>query len=84
MKMSIPTFDSLRDAVQRADTDHWRTAYREGRYPRSERTRDVNLRYRWDLLWSVMGRLPDAARCEINTLKDDHIDTALRRIVPCL
>ena len=84
MKMTTPTYTALHDAIQSADTDHWRTAYREGRYARSEHTRDVNLRYRWDLFWTVIDRLPDEARREIHTLKDDHIDTALRRIVPCL
>ena len=82
--MKMTTFTVLRDAIQRADTDQRRAAYREGRYPRAERTRDVNLRYRWDLLWSVIGLLPDAARGEINTLDNTHIDTALRRIAPHL
>ena len=84
MKMTSPTYTALHDAIQPVNTDHRRTAYREGRYPRAERTRDLDLRYRWDLLWTVVDRLPDAARREIRALNDTHIDTALRRIVPCL
>lgn len=81
MKMTLPTFTALQGVIQHADTDQRRAAYREGRYPNAERTRDADMRYRWDLLWAVIGLLPDAARGEVYNLKDTHIDTALRRIV---
>lgn len=81
MKMPSALFDCLRAEIERFDTETRRAAYREGRYPRSDRTKDVNLRYRWDLLWAVHGRLPDTLRAELNDLRDTHIDTALRRIV---
>ena len=44
-------------------------------------TRDLDLHYRWDLLWAVHGQLPDVLRKELDDLRDTHIDTALRRIV---
>lgn len=81
MKMPPALFDWLRTAIECHDTAARRAAYREGRYPRAERTRDLNMRYRWDLLWAVHGALPDALRAELNELRDAHIDTALRRIV---
>jgi hypothetical protein len=81
MKMSPALFDWLRTEIARHDTGARRAAYREGRYPRAERTRDLDLRYRWDLLWTVHGALPGALRAELNDLSDSHIDTALRRIV---
>lgn len=81
MKMSSALYDWLRAEVERHDTEARRAAYREGLYPRAERTRDPNLRYRWDLLWAVHGRLPDALRAELSDLRDTHIDKALRRIV---
>lgn len=81
MKMSPALFDRLRTEIARHDTDARRAAYREGRFPRAERTRDLSVRYRWDLLWVVHGALPDALRAELNELRDTHIDTALRRIV---
>lgn len=84
MKMTTPTYTALHDAIQRADTDQRRAAYREGRYPRADRTKDLDMRYRWDLLWAVHGQLPDTLRGELNELHDTHIDTALRRIVPSL
>lgn len=53
---------------------------RRARY-RAERLTDK--RYRWDLLWAC-----GMAKFVINTLydycNDDHIDTALREIVPPL
>lgn len=81
MKMSAALYDWLRAAIECHDTDTRRAAYREGRFPRADRTRDLNLRYRWDLLWAVHGMLPDTLRPELNVLRDTHIDTALRRIV---
>lgn len=81
MKMSAALYDWLHAAIEHHDTDARRAAYREGRFPRADRTRDLNMRYRWDLLWAVHGALPDALRAELNDLRDTHIDTALRRIV---
>lgn len=81
MKMSAALYDWLRAAIERYDTVTRRAAYREGRFPRADRTRDLNLRYRWDLLWTVYGMLPDTLRPELSDLRDTHIDTALRRIV---
>ena len=81
MKMTPALFDWLRAEIERHDTESRRTAYREGRYPRADRTRDLDMRYRWDLLWAVHGTLPDVLRGELNDLRDTHIDTALRRIV---
>lgn len=81
MKMTAVLFDWLRAEIERHDTAARRAAYREGRYPRADRTRDLNMRYRWDLLWTVHGQMPDALRAELNDLQDTHIDTALRRIV---
>lgn len=81
MKMTAALYDWLRAAIERHDTDTRRAAYREGRYPGADRTRDLNMRYRWDLLWAVHGQMPDTLRGELNELHDTHIDTALRRIV---
>ena len=81
MKMTAVLFDWLRAEIERHDTAARRAAYREGRYPRADRTKDLNMRYRWDLLWVAHGQMPDTLRRELNELHDTHIDTALRRIV---
>lgn len=81
MKMSAALFDLLRAEIARYDTESQRAVYREGRYPRADRTKDKDKRYRWDLLWAVHGSMPDVLRKELHELRDTHIDTALRRIV---
>ena len=81
MKMPAVLFDWLRAEIERHDTAARRAAYRDGRYPRADRTKDLDMCYRWDLLWAVHGRMPDTLRAELNDLRVTHIDTALRRIV---
>ncbi len=84
MKLPATVVEELRLAITPLDTADNRDAYREGRYPRSEFTRDLNRRYRWDLLNAT---IPASRVCEIYDLyvvNDSHIDTALRSIVPNL
>jgi hypothetical protein len=79
MKISANEVSALRDLLSPLDTDAIRDAYREGRFPRSEATKDVNKRYRWDLFYHAQGF--NVLTGEYN---DSHIDTALRSIVPAL
>lgn len=83
LRMSREHFLELGCLVSEHDSNERRDAYRRGDYPRSERTKDVNMRYRWDLVWASdkghRTRLFDALYAD--GLNDDHIDTALRRIV---
>lgn len=81
MKMSPELFQAIKEAIDPLNTPENRERYRTGNYPRSETTKDVNMRYRWDLLWATF-RPTEEQRKEFNELKDTHIDTALRRIVP--
>ena len=77
MKMSKQLYERLSAKVEALDNPRRRAAYAEGGLS-SER-------YRWDLFWSVCGFLESGLwDKEIADLKDDHIDTALRRIVPKL
>ena len=62
MKKTAVLFDWLRAEIERHDTDTRRAAYREGRYPCADRTKDLNMRYRWDLLWVAHGQMPDTLR----------------------
>jgi hypothetical protein len=56
--------------------------YRRGDFPRAEKVRDINKRFRWD----VLSMAPGMSRWLCETIypyaHNDHIDTALRRIVP--
>ncbi|SIB67865.1 hypothetical protein [Mycobacteroides abscessus] len=83
MKMTSAHYDQLRTAIGPLDTAERRERYRSGEFPRSDRVADLNMRYRWDLLNEVSRRGWERAWAygEYNT---DHIDTALRGIVPVL
>lgn len=80
MRMDRETFDALRVLIEAKDSPEWRGVYRERRFPRAEEVKDLDKRYRWDLFYAVYGNsLPF-----FENTSDDHIDTALRRIVPAL
>lgn len=73
-KIAGAQLDAMRAAIGPLDTADNRAAYREGRFARADRTRDVDMRYRWDLYHASRVRLD-------GDLTDAHIDTALRAIV---
>lgn len=75
MKMTPDHFAELKTAIEPLDTAERRAKYLAGDFPRAERCKDLNMRYRWDLYW--LARNPD----HDSYLNDTHIDTALRRIV---
>jgi len=85
VKVPPATLEAMRDAIAPLDTPTVRGAYLRGEFPRAELVKDLDRRYRWDLLnaalpasW-ICPELYDAAGC-----LDSHIDTALRAIVPPL
>lgn len=70
--------DAIRAAVAPLDTDDRRSAYARGDFPRAELCKDLDKRYRWDLLHAA--RFPIVPLYEY--LSDAHIDSALRSLVP--
>ena len=80
MKMTATHFTVLRVSIEAKDTAEVRARYRAGDFLNSERTSDVNKRYRWDLAHSAVGSgwICDQYALGLN---DSHIDTALRAIV---
>ena len=80
MKMKKEHFDMLKSDIEAVKRKHpsAETLYREGKFPRAEQTKDVNKRFRWDLFWAVHRYYREL----FDYLNDDHIDTALRKIVP--
>lgn len=76
MKLANSFRNELAERIAEYDTEETRERYRLGQFPRSERVRDLDKRYRWDLFYAVHGFdiMPDG-------IADSHIDTALRRIV---
>jgi hypothetical protein len=78
MKVDKDTLVRITDAIAPLDTPELRQRYRDGDFPRADATRDLDMRYRWDLFWKAGGYrlLPSE-----NGLDSSHIDTALRRVV---
>lgn len=83
MKMTDADFQKLATRVVPLDTQERRQIYREGKYPRAEFTKDVNKRYRWDLLFASGGRFHNGNfLSQLYTyLNDSHIDSALKSLV---
>lgn len=81
MKMSPEQFETLRAACAPLDTPAHREHYRNGRFPRADRCKDVDMRYRWDILYAAA---VDCRPFYDAGMHDSHIDTALRRIIPSL
>lgn len=71
--------EAIAAAVRALDTDERRRNYREGNFPNADKVKDINMRYRWDLLWAAGAwrLIPDDAL-------DSHVDTVLRRAIPPL
>lgn len=86
MKVTPDQLTAVRQRLAPLDTAERRQAYREGRFPRAEKVRDLDMRYRWDLYHAARVRevLDRNIGGEGADLTDAHIDTALRRIVPPL
>lgn len=86
MKLTPAQVEAMRERISPLDTDERRQAYREGRFPRAEAVKDLDMRYRWDLFHAA--RAVDVFHTGIGGedegLTSDHIDTGLRRIVPAL
>lgn len=85
-KIPQDTVSIMREAIAQLDIPVNREAYATGNYPRAELTKDVDMRYRWDLYWAAQGRglIPRDLLDGIDGVNDTHIDTALRKIVPAL
>ena len=94
MKLNKDTVQALAEAIAPFDTEEVRQAYRDGRFPRADKVRDLDKRYRWDLFHASKGRavLDSHGAYSLGAIvrdgevvdgdiTDAHIDTALRRIV---
>jgi hypothetical protein len=82
MKMSAAAFEELRTAVSVLDTEDRRATYRARDFPRADTVRNIDQRYRWDLLHEALPRF--AIEQYAAGLDDSHIDTGLRKAVPAL
>lgn len=81
MKVSDADFAILKAAIEPVDLPEYRSRYKNRDIARADSVKDINKRYRWDLYYFAArqrGSLPDST----NGYNMDHIDTALRKIVP--
>jgi hypothetical protein len=76
-KISGIDLDRLTFALAPLDSEERRAMYKRGDYPRAALTKDLAMRYRWDLFWLAV-----AAGFKFSKeYNNAHVDTALRRIV---
>jgi hypothetical protein len=89
LKITSEHLQVLKNAVEPRDTPENRARYLAGNFPNAARTLDKDKRYRWDLLWASGLKIGDGVGVpgDLNLyayLNDDHIDSALRQLVPPL
>ncbi len=86
--MKITQYDYLviKRAVSLFDTVELREKYQRGDFPRADRVKDLNKRYRWDLAWlsGILASNGYVTEKVYQYANSDHLDTALRKIVPPL
>lgn len=79
MKITEDHFNQLKVSIDPNNTEDRRQRYRDKDFRNSASVKDLDKRYRWDLLYlSVSAHIINEIYLYAN---DDHIDTALRRIV---
>jgi hypothetical protein len=77
-----PALEALEASIATVNTGEARDIYRAGDFPRADKVKDLDTRFRWDLFWAVQGMtLLDHHGVDISHVKHSHIDTALRKIV---
>lgn len=89
MKIKDDDLNVLRGAITPFDTPERRRLYLDGDFHNAAHCKDLDMRYRWDLLYASKLKLGDGVGIEgdLNLyayLNDSHIDTALRSLVPKL
>ncbi len=83
MKIPAHTRDAIHDLIHPLDTEERRADYRAGNFRDAQWVKDLDKRYRWDLLNDADKTNPGKFTLEPGTT-DAHLDTVLRKIVPPL
>jgi hypothetical protein len=77
MKIKTEHRELIASAVKPLDTPMARQMYTSRSFPRANKVKDLNKRYRWDLLY--------ASKVNVSAIyeyaNDDHIDTVLRNLI---
>ena len=83
MKVGKDTLERWREAIAPLDTPELRARYLARDIPRAHTVKDINVRYKFDLLWATVNSGGITYR-DLDGYNDTHISTALGRIVPKL
>lgn len=86
LKITKSDLDILVARISPLNTHERRQAYREGKFARADLCKDVNKRYRWDLLAMSKIKIGDGVGIEgdVNLyayMNDSHIDSALKSFI---
>jgi hypothetical protein len=89
MKIKPEDLEVLRARIAPLDTPDLRRIYYSRQFARASAVQDLDKRYRWDLLWMSRIKIGDGVGIKGDLdlyayMNDDHIDTALRSIVPAI
>jgi hypothetical protein len=77
MKMTLQHISILKNAIRPLNTPERVKKYLCGNFKNSDKVRDLNMRYRWDLLHASGVKIDQL----YTYLDDTHIDSALRHLV---
>jgi hypothetical protein len=83
MKVDKQTLERWREAIAPLDTPELRARYIALDIPNHREWMDINVRYKFDLLWIAKNTGRITCR-ELDDYNDEHLSTALGRIVPKL
>ena len=89
LKMKDADLAQLRAAIEPLDKQEHRDRYLAGNFRNADACKDKDMRYRWDLLYACGLKIGDGVGSNgdiqlYSYLNDEHIDSALRAIVPPL
>lgn len=89
LKIKKEDLEFLKGKIKPIDTQENREKYLRGDFSNSDRCKDLNKRYRWDLLYSSRISIGDGVgtQGDLNLyayLNDEHIDSALKSFIPTL
>lgn len=73
----------IADQVQVFNNERNRAVYSAGEIPRADAVKDINRRFRWDILWAIPREIRQPFFDEARALggNDNHIDSLLKSLV---
>lgn len=78
-----PLRQELQPYVNQLNTTANRRRYIAGDFPRADKCKDVNKRFRWDILWAIPSRIRQPIHEQARELggNDKHLDSLLKSMI---